>query len=78
MNQEEISGALEAALFAVGEPLDVNRICSAFRITQIELAMAVDSLQGKYGESSGIKVLYLATAFRCVLMRSIRRSWRIY
>ena len=62
MNQEEISGALEAALFAVGEPLDVNRICSAFRITQIELAMAVDSLQGKYGESSGIKVLYFGNS----------------
>ena len=38
MNQEELLGALEAALFAVGEPLDVNRICSAFKITQIELS----------------------------------------
>ena len=58
MNQEELSGALEAALFAVGEPLDVNRICSAFKITQIELSMAVDALQAKYGENSGIRVLY--------------------
>lgn len=58
MNQEELAGALEAALFIVGEPLDVSRICTAFKITQIELAMAVDALQEKYGENSGIKVLY--------------------
>ena len=78
MNQEEISGALEAALFAVGEPLDVNRICSAFRITQIELAMAVDSLQGKYGESSGIKVLYFGNSVQMCTNEKYRRSWRIY
>ena len=29
MNQEELAGALEAALFIVGEPLDVSRICTA-------------------------------------------------
>ena len=55
MNQEELSGALEAALFAVGEPLDVNRICSAFKITQIEPDKRED-ING--GENSGIRVLY--------------------
>ena len=58
MNQEELAGALEAALFIVGEPLDVSRICTAFKITQIELAMAVGALQEKYGGNSGIKGLY--------------------
>lgn len=58
MNQEELSGALEAALFIVGEPLSVNQICSCFKITQLELSLAVDELQVKYNENSGIKVLY--------------------
>lgn len=74
MNQEELSGALEAALFAVGEPLDVNRICSAFKITQIELSMAVDALQAKYGENSGYACFISAAACKCVQMRNIKLS----
>ncbi len=64
MTQEELAGSLEAILFAVGEPVDINSICSCLKITQLELSMAVDSLQSKYGQNSGLKVLYFGESIQ--------------
>lgn len=45
MNQKELQGALEAILFAAGDPLPVKRIATALELPVEDLEAAVASLQ---------------------------------
>lgn len=45
MNQQELQGALEAILFAAGDPLPVKRIAAALELPEAEVETAVNSLK---------------------------------
>lgn len=60
MNTMELSSALEAVLFACGEPLSVERICAIFVATEEEVTKAANMLiERLQSEKSGLKVIKL-------------------
>lgn len=60
LKREEIPGIVEAILFASGEPVAIDRICSVLEITQIEFNLILPEIKEKYeSESGGIKLLHL-------------------
>ncbi|WP_099204302.1 SMC-Scp complex subunit ScpB [Scatolibacter rhodanostii] len=58
MNHQELSGALEAILFAAGEPLAEDKIAQALDLSLPAIHTAIDSLKKKYNlSSSGIHIV---------------------
>ena len=61
MKINELTAALEAVLFAGGEPVEATRLCEIFEIDDETLSKVATLLQNKLAEKgSGIQLLRLA------------------
>ncbi len=57
---ENVPGALEAALFAVGEAIEVSKLAAAMGVSEKDVFGAYETLQKKYeDENSGIRIVRL-------------------
>ncbi len=54
---ENLENIIESILFVAGEPILVSDLCFKFGLKQKEIDDAVEKLQNKYDEKSGIKLL---------------------
>ena len=60
MDKHEIAAALEAILFAAGEPVPAERIAKVLGVSEDEVFAAAETLTARYGgERSGIRLLRL-------------------
>lgn len=65
MSNSELMPLVEAVLFAMGEPIEIERLCVALELDEIVLRDILDKLQGKYeDESSGICLLRLENKYQ--------------
>lgn len=53
MNMKELQNALEAVLFAVGEPIEIERLSQALEIDEILLGQVLENLRAAYDERDG-------------------------
>ena len=71
MKMEEKTAALEAVLFAAGEPADTARIAEALGITELELDGIAAELERFYAESgSALQVLKLGSTLQLSTLES--------
>ena len=64
-NITEKAAALEAILFASGEPVDIGRLCSVLLLTEAETNAAARHLSDRLDTSqSGIKLIKLESAYQ--------------
>ena len=67
MEQTELQRAIEAILFAAGEPVEVSRLAFALECDEAEVADAAEVLAGQLAfERRGIRILKLENAFQMV------------
>ena len=60
MDKNYVTAALEAILFAAGEPVPSGRIAQVLGVTELEVAAAAEALTAIYGErGSGLRLLRL-------------------
>lgn len=65
MSNNELMPMLEAVLFAMGEPIEIERLCVALELDEIVVRDLLDKLQNKYeDESSGICLLRLENKYQ--------------
>lgn len=65
MNINELVSALEAVLFASGEPMPIDKICSVFVIDIETAEKALKSLSDKLnGQKSGLKLVKLGVSYQ--------------
>lgn len=65
MSNDELMPMLEAVLFAMGEPIEIERLCVALELDEIVVRDLLDKLQNKYeDESSGICLLRLENKYQ--------------
>ncbi|MGN1114661.1 MAG: SMC-Scp complex subunit ScpB [Oscillospiraceae bacterium] len=65
MNDNEKLSALEAVLFAVGDPVQVDKLCCVLEITENQLTELTEQLKEKYaGDNSGIELLKLNDSYQ--------------
>jgi len=63
--REDLLAAVEAVLFAAGEPVHPKEIAAAFEgANELEIAAAIDALRDRYAQSGGLTVEQVAGAFR--------------
>jgi len=67
MEMDELQRAVEAILFAAGEPVELDRLSKALETDPSEVAAAADALADRLGyERRGIRVLKLDKAYQMV------------
>ena len=67
MEQTELQRAIEAILFAAGEPVEISRLAFALECDEAEVADAADALAGQLAfERRGIRLLKLEDAYQMV------------
>ena len=67
MEQTELQRAIEAILFAAGEPVEVSRLAFTLECDEAEVADAAEVLAGQLAfERRGIRILKLENAFQMV------------
>ena len=67
MEQTELQRAIEAILFAAGEPVEVSRLAFALECDEADVADAADALANELAfERRGIRVLKLENAYQMV------------
>ena len=64
MNNKELLPMLEAVLFAVGEPIESEKISHALGIDLIVIEQALSELKDKYDETSGLCLLKLDNKYQ--------------
>lgn len=65
MSNNELMPLVEAVLFAMGEPIEIERLCVALELDEIVLRDILEKLQEKYeDESSGICLLRLENKYQ--------------
>lgn len=65
MNDKQILPMLEAVLFAIGEPIEIERLCVALELDEIVVVDALTKLQQKYeSEEYGICLLKLDNKYQ--------------
>lgn len=65
MNNKELIKALEAVLFASGEPISIERLAQVFEITPEKVVKAADTLLQEYkAEGRGIVILRLENTYQ--------------
>jgi segregation and condensation protein B len=65
MSKKELIAAVEALLFASGEPVELSRIAGALEVTIPEAQQAVDALQARMEEqNSGLEVIRLENCYQ--------------
>ena len=67
MEQTELQRAIEAILFAAGEPVEISRLAFALECDEADVADAADALAGQLAfERRGIRLLKLENAYQMV------------
>ena len=67
MGLKEIESAMEAILFAAGEPVGVERLCLALDIDRATADAVAQRLMDTYSyERRGVRILRLDTAYQMV------------
>ncbi len=65
MSNKELMPMLEAVLFAMGEPIEIERLCVALELDEIVVKDVLDALQKKYEDDSfGICLLRLENKYQ--------------
>ena len=65
LNENKLLPMLEAVLFAVGEPIETERLMQALELDRLTLESALTALQKKYDdESSGLCLLKLEDRYQ--------------
>ena len=65
MSNKDLMPMLEAVLFAMGEPIEIERLCVALELDEIVVKDVLDSLMEKYeDESFGICLLRLENKYQ--------------
>ncbi len=65
MSNKELMPMLEAVLFAMGEPIEIERLCVALELDEIVVKDVLDKLQEKYEDDSfGICLLRLDNKYQ--------------
>ena len=65
MNNSELMPMLEAVLFAMGEPIEIERLCVALELDEIVVKDVLDSLMRKYEDDNfGICLLRLENKYQ--------------
>lgn len=67
MDEQSVSGAIEAILFANGEPVETQRIAQALEITEKQVERHISALIDDYNSSDrGITIIKLDDSFQMV------------
>ena len=67
MEQTELQRAIEAILFAAGEPIEINRLAMALEVDPSDITAAADSLMNSLAfERRGIRILKLDKGYQMV------------
>ncbi len=67
MNRQQTVAALEAVLFASGDPISIERLSQVFEIKPEDIEKYIKELEKKYqGENSGIYVIRLENTYQIV------------
>ena len=65
MNQKQIRAAVEAMLFACGEPIGADKLAQAVQLPQLSVEAALEALRERYTrEDSGLCLLHLNTRWQ--------------
>lgn len=65
MNMKKLQSTLEAVLFAVGEPIEIERLSQSLEVDELLLSQLLDNLQAKYDEEeAGICLLKLENKYQ--------------
>ena len=65
MNQKQIKAAVEAMLFAAGDPVSADKLAAAVQLPQTTVETALEELRVRYArEDSGLCLLHLDTSWR--------------
>lgn len=65
MNQKQIKAAVEAMLFAAGDPVSADKLAAAVQLPQTTVETALEDLRVRYArEDSGLCLLHLDTRWR--------------
>jgi len=59
MEIKELAATVEAVLFAAGYPVEVGKLAEATGADKDQLEDAIGALNEKYGEESGVRLIYL-------------------
>lgn len=67
MEQSELQRAIEAILFAAGEPVESSRLAFALEVDESDIIAAADKLSNDMAyERRGIRILHLESAYQMV------------
>lgn len=67
MEQNELQRAIEAILFAAGEPVEISRLAIALETDEAEIMAAADAMAGTLAfERRGIRILRLENGYQMV------------
>lgn len=64
MDTVKLAGSIEAILFIVGEPVQINKLSEALEVSELEIIAAIDVLKSKYSNDSGIHLLYFGNSLQ--------------
>ena len=65
MNQKQIKAAVEAMLFAAGDPVSADKLAAAVQLSQTTVETALEELRVRYArEDSGLCLLHLDTRWQ--------------
>ena len=56
---ENLESIIESVVFVAGEPVMISDLCLKFDVKQKQIEKAVENLQQKYNETSGVQLLCL-------------------
>lgn len=67
MDCTELQRAVEAVLFAAGEPVEISRLCAVFEVDEDEITSAVSALADEMAfQRRGIRIIKLEDAYQMV------------
>ena len=67
MEQKDLQRAIEAVLFAAGEPVDISRLAMTFEVDEADVIAAADALADELAfERRGIRILRLDKGYQMV------------
>lgn len=65
MNNKQIQSAIEAVLFASGEPVTIQRLCDVFDLDNSDIKKHIEAIKKRYEETdSGLSVLKLENTYQ--------------
>ena len=76
MNQKQIRAAVEAMLFACGEPIGSDKLAQAVQLPQTSVENALEELRTRYTrEDSGLCLLHLTTRWQLAYNQPVSRAF---